>query len=244
MDLSAPAPTSITINPAPAATEPADWRDTPLTRRHMADRYSGKDIAGTDAEKQFFGEDGLQVADVLDVINPLQHIPFVSTLYREMTGDTISAAAKIAGGTLLGGPIGLVAAVFDTIFEAETGHGVVGSVVASLTGESKAATTQLASAQPQSQPQHISEAELLEVSGPIEVQNRSHYTTSEDLSALQGEVLPPAAKEISAATINPANAATQVLELYGASASPQQKAYRDANMLGYLQNTGSTNLVM
>lgn len=44
--------------------------------------------------------------DVLDVINPLQHIPILSTLYRESTGDTISAAANIAGGTLFGGPIG------------------------------------------------------------------------------------------------------------------------------------------
>jgi len=44
--------------------------------------------------------------DVLDVINPLQHIPILSSIYREVTGDTMSAVANIAGGTLFGGPIG------------------------------------------------------------------------------------------------------------------------------------------
>ena len=40
-------------------------------------------------DNAFWGEDGLQFGDVLDSINPLQHIPLVSSLYREITGDQI-----------------------------------------------------------------------------------------------------------------------------------------------------------
>ena len=36
-----------------------------------------------------FGPDGFTFLDMLDIINPLQHIPVVSTLYRAITGDTI-----------------------------------------------------------------------------------------------------------------------------------------------------------
>ena len=48
------------------------------------------------AEKPFtlFGEDGFTFADFLDIINPLQHIPVLSTLYRHLTGDTIDAAPE------------------------------------------------------------------------------------------------------------------------------------------------------
>ncbi|WP_404382446.1 hypothetical protein [Caenispirillum salinarum] len=41
--------------------------------------------------------------DFLDIINPLQHIPVVSTIYREITGDTIKPIARLAGGALFGG---------------------------------------------------------------------------------------------------------------------------------------------
>ncbi|KAA5606534.1 hypothetical protein F1188_06645 [Roseospira marina] len=44
--------------------------------------------------------------DVLDIFNPLQHIPLVGSIYRELTGDTITGFAQVAGGALFGGPIG------------------------------------------------------------------------------------------------------------------------------------------
>ncbi|MBT5013959.1 MAG: hypothetical protein HON02_05865, partial [Rhodospirillaceae bacterium] len=34
-----------------------------------------------------FGADGFTFLDFLDIINPLQHIPVVGSLYRDMTGD-------------------------------------------------------------------------------------------------------------------------------------------------------------
>jgi hypothetical protein len=75
--------------------------------------------------------------DLLDVVNPLQHIPVVSSVYREITGDEIKAASRVVGGTLYGGPIGFVSATANVMVEAETGKDVGGNVLAMLSGEAK-----------------------------------------------------------------------------------------------------------
>ena len=69
-----------------------------------------------------FGEDGFSFFDLLDIINPLQHIPIVSTIYRNQTGDKIDPGAKIAGGTLYGGSVGAVASLMDVVIELSTGE--------------------------------------------------------------------------------------------------------------------------
>ena len=51
------------------------------------------------------GNDNPSFWDLLDVINPLQHIPIVNEIYQELTGDKIGVAARLAGGTLFGGPV-------------------------------------------------------------------------------------------------------------------------------------------
>jgi hypothetical protein len=61
-------------------------------------------------------------ADLLDVVNPLQHIPGVNLLYRELTGDTIKPPAAIAGGALFGGPLGFAGAFLAAAFEEVTGE--------------------------------------------------------------------------------------------------------------------------
>jgi hypothetical protein len=70
--------------------------------------------------------------DVVDIINPLQHIPVISTIYREITGDTIKAPAKILGGLLYGGPIGMALATGDAVIEEETGEDVGGHIMDAL----------------------------------------------------------------------------------------------------------------
>ena len=42
-------------------------------------------------------EEGLSFGDFLEIINPLQHIPVVSTLYRMVTGDEIGVRSASAG---------------------------------------------------------------------------------------------------------------------------------------------------
>lgn len=73
--------------------------------------------------------------DVLDVLNPLQHIPVVSTLYREVTGDEISGMARVAGGALYGGPLGAMASGFDALISKDTGKDTGEHVVAALFGD-------------------------------------------------------------------------------------------------------------
>ncbi len=85
-----------------------------------------------------FGRDGLTFFDVLDVINPLQHIPVVSTIYRELTGDGIDPVPRIAGGALFGGVIGAVSSLVNVIVEALTGRDIGDHVLAALTEEAPA----------------------------------------------------------------------------------------------------------
>lgn len=68
-----------------------------------------------------FGEDGFTFADLLDIVNPLQHIPIVGTLYRRITGDALDPGARLAGGALFGGPIGVAIAGANAALEDATG---------------------------------------------------------------------------------------------------------------------------
>lgn len=87
--------------------------------------------------------------DFVDIINPLQHIPVVGTIYREITHDTIKAPAKIAGSALYGGPVGLALAIGDQIVEAKSGKSVEGHVMALLHGDQPAPSdTMLAANEP------------------------------------------------------------------------------------------------
>ena len=80
------------------------------------------------------GSSGFTFSDFLDIINPLQHIPVISTLYRHLTGDEPGIPEKIAGDTLYGGPLGLAASLADTAFQAITGKDVGDTVYAFLFG--------------------------------------------------------------------------------------------------------------
>ena len=76
-------------------------------------------------------EEGPSFAEFLDIINPLQHIPIVSTIYRAITEDQIGAGPRFIGGVLFGGPIGALAAGFTSLFEEASGDSI-GDHVASL----------------------------------------------------------------------------------------------------------------
>ena len=82
-----------------------------------------------------FGDDGCGFDDLLDLINPLQHIPIVSTAYRALTGDDIAPGVRLMGGALFGGPIGLASAIVSTAVEGATGKDVGESVLALFSGD-------------------------------------------------------------------------------------------------------------
>ncbi len=71
-----------------------------------------------------FGADGPSFRDVLDIINPLHHIPVVGNLYRKITGDVIAPAIRVAGGALFGGPLGAAFAAASVVMQAVVGDDV------------------------------------------------------------------------------------------------------------------------
>jgi hypothetical protein len=75
---------------------------------------------------------------ILDVINPLQHLPVIGSIYRAITGEHIGTIEKIAGDTLYGGLWGAVASVADVAFEAITGKSVEDTALAWFKGDDKA----------------------------------------------------------------------------------------------------------
>ncbi|MBT3237579.1 MAG: hypothetical protein HOK06_02700 [Rhodospirillaceae bacterium] len=85
-----------------------------------------------------FGADGFTFLDFLDIINPLQHIPVVGSLYRDMTGDEIDPASRVIGSTLFGGPVGTVASLVNVSLEQSTGKDMGDHVLAFLGGEDSA----------------------------------------------------------------------------------------------------------
>ena len=119
---------SVGHRPQPAYAVAAEQRQTASLDA------SGETGAG-DIQTGKLTEESLGFEDLLDVVNPLQHIPIVSNLYREMTGDEISAPARILGGFLFGGPVGLVASAVNAIAEEATGRDLGEAAIATLFGD-------------------------------------------------------------------------------------------------------------
>jgi len=75
--------------------------------------------------------------DIIDAINPLQHIPVISTIYRKLTGDQMGYASRIVGDTLFGGVFGsfvsgLVSALTNVFVDSVTGKDIAEHLVASV----------------------------------------------------------------------------------------------------------------
>lgn len=129
-------PTSVPKVPVPP-TDPA--ARAPMGFLEMARQIQHHNEEGAQTSPGdgpgLFGEDGFDFDDVLDVINPLQHIPIISTLYRAATGDTIAAGPRMAGGALFGGVFGFMSAAVNAAIEEETGHDIGDHVRMALLGE-------------------------------------------------------------------------------------------------------------
>jgi hypothetical protein len=123
-DQAAPAPSD------PSMLDPRE-RTRAFTRRDWRPQPDGQGFHP-------FSEDGFTFDDVIDVINPLQHIPIVSAVYRWLTGDKISPAAELAGGALFGGAIGLAGAAGSLVLDGLTGGETDQQVMVALFGPSPA----------------------------------------------------------------------------------------------------------
>lgn len=78
-------------------------------------------------------DEEFKFADLVDMVNPLQHIPVVNHFYRKLTGDEIKPVGKIIGGTVFGGPAGLAGGLVNMIVEKETGRDITGNAMMMFT---------------------------------------------------------------------------------------------------------------
>ena len=115
---------------------------TPATQTRVARFTSNHPEHMRDADDA--PEREISFGDFLDIINPLQHIPIVGTIYRAITGDEISPSASIFGDFLFGGPLGFVTAIANAIFEEASGQGLGETVLAALVGDDMAPDVQTA----------------------------------------------------------------------------------------------------
>jgi hypothetical protein len=94
---------------------------------------------------------GLSFGDILDAVNPLEHIPVLSSLYRAATGSQISAGARVVGDTLYGALLpggaiaGFASSLADVAVKQVTGKDIGQYVVGAVTPSpsAPAATTPL-----------------------------------------------------------------------------------------------------
>ena len=114
--------TQITIHPEPQNLSPYQQKQG---------TFSSPEVAND----EFFGGIGFSFKSFLDTINPLQHIPIVSTIYCELTGDKISSGARIVGDTLFGGGIGAISAIINEITAEATGQDIGAHLFAAATGK-------------------------------------------------------------------------------------------------------------
>ena len=141
-----------------AKTAPSTKKEHEEVDHPFADiegQYAGETVTRAEAEKiwnedqskDLFGQDGLTFGDLLDIINPLQHIPVISTIYRALTDDQIEPGSRLAGGALFGGGIGFASALFNAVLENDTGKDIGEHALAfvGIGGETDS-STQLASA--------------------------------------------------------------------------------------------------
>ena len=185
---------------------------------------------GKDGTTQFFGPNGPSFGDVVDAINPLNNIPVISDLINGDSADKPSVASKLAGGLLYGGPIGFAASLINEIFTEATGHGVAGSVVAALSGDS---TTQVASAAGASGTQTAQNDITDDNDTPGQLADAS------DAIAAQTNANAAGATATADAARNKA-----LLDLYGASApASASRSYQKAQLLPYLRES-NTNQVL
>lgn len=117
-----------------------------------------------DKNEPFWGRDGFDFSDILDIVNPLQHLPVISKLYREQTDDVASEGSRLFGGLvfggLMGGISGAVAALTNAAVRHETQQDIGDYLITEATSAKPKDTRSLASGIDEENPFF---AELLEL---------------------------------------------------------------------------------
>ncbi len=120
-------------------------RETSVTKGLEKHPFYEGEYLDPNEGSRLFGSDGFNFLDLIDVVNPLQHIPIISSIYRHVTGDELSPISRMAGGFLFGGPAGFAVSVVNAVIEDATGKDLGETVIAMISGDMTDTVTQVAS---------------------------------------------------------------------------------------------------
>jgi hypothetical protein len=140
----AAAPQQTERGPIPGARRGADgvWELSRLPDKDERERLYGQKWRVVESEESralFLGPDGeFGWDDFLDLINPLQHIPFVNMAYRAITGDQIYGAARMVDVAF--GPLAGASTAVDLAFRDVTGGSMAENAIAAVFGTGEAAS--------------------------------------------------------------------------------------------------------
>jgi|GEM_PF-3129311 len=111
---------NVISNLTQAAQQPAPSTTPPMALAYAPDAAAqAQATAISSQEKDSFG-----FADILDMINPLQHVPVMNIAYRHITGDEIKPVAQVIGDTIFGGALGGVLSLANVIVKDQTGSDI------------------------------------------------------------------------------------------------------------------------
>ena len=129
--------------PIPGARRGADgvWEFTRLPDKDEREMLYGQKwrVVESEASRELFlGPDGaFGWDDFVDLINPLQHIPFVNMAYRAITGDQIYGAARMVDVAF--GPLAGASTAVDLAFRDVTGESMAHNAIAAVFGTGQSA---------------------------------------------------------------------------------------------------------
>lgn len=170
-------------------------------------------------------------SDLVAILNPLQNLPIVGTIYRKLTGDEPHPAARVLGGLLWGGPLGLFGAALTYVAEQVSGKNATDLVKSIFDGPDQTTTAVAEGAAPAAG-EPAAEAAPAEVSAPAApaagaVAPREAVPPGA-LSAAPSAAQPPQQQQGAIAQTRARNAATRDLAFYQAHAGSRVPAASSA----------------
>jgi len=114
---------------APLSIDMGNAQDSDSLRT-MTDSGILYESSGLSALTAFtFGDSKLELKDAFDTFNIFQHIPIISAIYRDVSGQDLSTVSKLAGGYVYGGAIGVAFSALDLAIENITGTTINDTIV-------------------------------------------------------------------------------------------------------------------
>lgn len=177
--------------------------------------------------------------DLVDLINPLQHLPLIGTIYRQITGDEIKPEVQVAGSILMGAATGSIlmsaaSGVASVILEEHTGKEPGALVAEALLGKDREELIDVDS--PYDETIQFADAEMIDPDLPAEVYIPGTMRTY--IAERQGQEVEPAQPVQQAAA--EASAPTQV---QAQASTATELLLKEQEMMQRMANPASPDFV-